>query len=167
MADHVDRLRDEWSRAMPDLDTSSLEVAGRSYRLAFLVETVAAKVLQAHQLSLGDFSTLVTLRRLDRSDGVQPSELTTETLVTSGATTGRLDRLEAAGLVRRIPDPHDRRGVRVHLTAQGRKRAEAAIEDAMASERRLLGVLSQAEQERLARLLRKLTSSAAETNRRK
>ena len=155
--DQVDQIREEWSAVLPDFDTASLQITGRLLRLATQVSRAAAVALTKHRLSVGDFSVLATLRRLDRPEGVTPRELARATMVTSGAATGRIDRLEKAGLVRRRPDPEDRRGIRVHLTSPGRRRAEAATAAVIATDEGLLAPLSEAERDRLAAALRKVS----------
>jgi len=70
--------------------------------------------------------------------------------------TNRVDRLASRGLVERLPDPHDRRGVLVRLTAAGRRTVDGALEGLLARERALLAGLEEPDQMRLARLLRTL-----------
>jgi DNA-binding MarR family transcriptional regulator len=77
-------------------------------------------------------------------------------MLTSSGTTKRLDHLERAGLIERTPDPADRRGVLIALTPKGREVIDEVTEAHLANERRLLGALSNAEQRKLAELLRKL-----------
>ena len=77
-------------------------------------------------------------------------------MLTSSGTTKRLDRLEQAGLIRRDPDPDDRRGTLITLTAAGRRLIDSVTEAHLENERRLLDALSDSEQRRLADLLRKL-----------
>lgn len=80
-------------------------------------------------------------------------------MVTSGAVTKRVDRLERVGLLTRGPDPGDRRGVLVSLTPEGLELANQAVEQHVANEERLLAALSPKDREQLARLLRKLGES--------
>jgi DNA-binding MarR family transcriptional regulator len=77
-------------------------------------------------------------------------------MVTSGTMTNRVDRLEQRGLVQRMPDPADRRGVHVRLTPRGKERVDAALADLLERERALLKALSRAEQDTLTTLLRRL-----------
>ena len=83
--------------------------------------------------------------------------------LSSGAMTNRLDRLETAGLIRRVPDPRDRRGVLVELTAQGKERIDAAVIDQAAKEIDSLSVLTAKERTTLNNLLRKVLSSLEAT----
>jgi DNA-binding MarR family transcriptional regulator len=77
-------------------------------------------------------------------------------MLSSGAITNRIDRLEERGLVRRTPDPADRRGVLVELTPAGRGAVDQAVERHLANEHRLLAGLTPAERDELAALLRRL-----------
>jgi DNA-binding MarR family transcriptional regulator len=62
-------------------------------------------------------------------DGLRMQELEERALFTRSGLTRLVDRIEAAGLVRREPVPGDRRGVRVVLTPEGRRRHDAAFID--------------------------------------
>jgi DNA-binding MarR family transcriptional regulator len=101
---------------------------------------------------------LSALRRQGPPYQLSPGALLRTTLVTSGTMTNRIDRLEQAGLVRRMPDPQDKRGVLVTLTAAGRSRADAALADLLSDERLLLEGLDATQRHTLAALLRVLLS---------
>ncbi len=87
---------------------------------------------------------------------MSPGALLRATLVTSGTMTNRIDRLAAAGLVTRNPDPDDRRGVLVRLTTKGLGRVDAAFADLLRRERELLAALGRQQQQDLSGLLRTL-----------
>src|ERR671930_502664 len=103
-----------------------------------------------------EFDVLAALRRAGAPYRLSPGRLLKETLVTSGTMTNRLARLAARGLVERLPDPHDRRGVLVQLTDAGREAVDAAMADLLEHEHSLLGSLTAAEQQRIAKVLREL-----------
>ena len=71
--------------------------------------------------------------------------------------TNRIDRLEAKGLVQRVPDPNDGRGVQVTLTDEGRSRVDDALTDLLGHERDILAALPPTDRDSLADLLRRLT----------
>jgi DNA-binding MarR family transcriptional regulator len=125
--DRVDRIMELWAEREPDLDVSSLEVAGRLLRVAGALERLREATVRRYGLSPADFDVLATLRRLADPDGTNPKWLAESALITTGAMTSRLDRLEAAGHVHRTPDPRDRRGVLVRLTEQGHDLVGAAL----------------------------------------
>lgn len=102
---------------------------------------------------------LATLRRSGAPYRLSPGALLRSMMVTSGTMTNRIDRLEEKGLVRRVPDPEDRRGILVELTEQGRELVDIVLISHVANEERILKALSKEEQQTLATLLSKLLSS--------
>jgi DNA-binding MarR family transcriptional regulator len=99
---------------------------------------------------------LAALRRAGEPYELSPGRLLRETLVTSGTMTNRVDRLTARGLVERLPDPHDRRGVLVRLTVEGKAAVDGAFEALLAAEADLLAELPDEQRTQLAGLLRSL-----------
>lgn len=156
--DEVDRLVAAWRRERPDLDVGPLAVLSRVSRLARHLDLARRAAFAEHGLELFEFDVLAALRRAGAPYELSPGQLLTQTLVGSGTMTHRLDRLEERGLVRRRPDPDDRRSVRVRLTARGRSRVDAAFADLLDRERALLAGLEPTDRTALARLLRVLTA---------
>ena len=154
--DGVDLILEQWRRERPDLDPSPIGVIGRVSRLARELEQRLEPVYREHGLEAGWYDVLATLRRSGPPYRLRPSDFTGALMLTSSGTTKRLDRLEQAGLIARGPDPQDRRGTLITLTAAGRELVDAVTEAHLENERRLLGELSDTEQRRLADLLRKL-----------
>ena len=152
--DEVDRLIAAWRRERPDLDVEPMEVLSRVTRLARHLDLARRTAFAAHGLESWEFDVLSALRRAGRPYELSPGQLIRETMVTSGTMTNRVDRLTDKGLVDRLPDPDDRRGVLVRLTRRGQSSVDAALEDLLRRERALLKELSAAERDRLARLLR-------------
>jgi DNA-binding MarR family transcriptional regulator len=155
-ADEVDRITAAWQRERPDLDVSPLQVLSRVTRLARHLDLARRQAFATHALETWEFDVLAALRRAGAPYSLSPGQLGTETLVTSGTMTNRIDRLEERGLVRREPDPTDRRGVRVVLTDQGRSTVDAALFDLVAREHEVLATLPESSQAELATLLRAL-----------
>ena len=156
LRDAVDTITEQWKRERPDLDRSPMGVIGRISRIATLVQRELDRVFAEYGLSGGDFDVLATLRRHGAPYRLTPGELTRTTMVTTGGMTKRLDRLEAAGLIRREPDPTDRRGKLIALTDEGRDLVDRAVEGHLENERRLLASLPAAKRDQLAGLLREL-----------
>jgi DNA-binding MarR family transcriptional regulator len=113
-------------------------------------------VFAAHDMESWEFDVLTALRRAGPPYELSPGRLLRATLVTSGTMTNRIDRLESTGLVRRSPDPQDKRGVLVRLTDAGRTHVDAAFDDLVDRERDLLASLSDDDRRTLAGLLRSL-----------
>ena len=154
--DGVDLIIEQWRRERPDLDPSAIGVIGRISRLARELEQRLEPVYREHGLETGWHDVLATLRRSGPPYRLRPTEFTNALMLTSSGTTKRLDRLEQAGLIARGPDPEDRRGTLITLTAAGRRLIDSVTEAHLENERRLLSALGGAEQRRLADLLRAL-----------
>jgi DNA-binding MarR family transcriptional regulator len=118
-----------------------------------------APVFARFGLQSGEFDVLATLRRSGPPYALTPTALYEATMVTSGAITARLDRLEKSGLIGRAPHPADRRGVVVQLTDKGRALIDEAVTAHVENEHQILSGLTQEERDTLAGLLAKLISS--------
>ncbi|MGZ8742051.1 MAG: MarR family winged helix-turn-helix transcriptional regulator [Nocardioides sp.] len=156
MQDEVDRLVEAWARERADLDLRPMEVLSRVSRLGHHLDRARRQAFAEHALEPWEFDVLAALRRAGTPYELSPGRLLKETLVTSGTMTNRVDRLAARGLVERLPDPHDRRGVLVRLTDAGRRTVDGALSRLLDHERDLLAALDPADQLRLAGLLRSL-----------
>ncbi len=154
MRDEVDRLVAAWSRERPELDVAPMQVLSRVTRLARHLDRARSSAFEAHELEVWEFDVLSALRRAGRPYVLSPGQLLAQTLVTSGTMTNRVDRLAAKGLVVRMPNPDDKRGVLVSLTSDGQRRVDAALEGLLAQERRLLDSLTTSQCESLAAMLR-------------
>jgi len=154
--DSVDRIIQAWAERDPRLDASPLEVAGRLLLCAAHLESAILAALQPFGLSFGDFDVLNTLRRRGDDEGTKPGQLARSSLITSGAMTSRLDRLEQAGLIERKPDPTDRRGVLVRLTEQGERLAEESLHAVIAADEHFLEPLSRRQRHSVASALKQL-----------
>ncbi|MFN6461478.1 MAG: MarR family winged helix-turn-helix transcriptional regulator [Nostoc sp. DedVER02] len=158
-SDSVDMILAQWQRERPDLDVSPMGVIGRMGRVAKHFEHAIQDTFSQFGLNLGEFDVLATLRRSGEPYQLSPTALFNTLMVSSGTMTHRIDQLEQAGLVKRIPEPSDRRGTLITLTAEGFNLIEKAVEAHVANEHRILSVLQQSERELLIGLLRKLLVS--------
>lgn len=156
MHDGVDEIIEQWQVERPELDASPIGVIGRISRLARALEDELEVVYRRHGLEPGWHDLLATLRRQGPPFKLRPTDLMGSVMLTSSGTTKRLDKLEAAGLVTREPDPGDRRGTLIALTAKGHELIDAVTGPHLANEARLLQALTDEEREQLAALLRKL-----------
>jgi len=154
LRDEVDDLVAAWRAQRPDLDIEPMQVLSRISRLARHLDIARRGAFADHGLETWEFDVLSALRRQGPPFQLTPGALLRATLVTSGTMTNRIDRLAAAGLVRREPDPRDKRGVLVTLTDQGVARADAALADLLRRERVLLAALDPGERQHLADLMR-------------
>jgi DNA-binding MarR family transcriptional regulator len=161
-SDPVDKILGQWQRERPDLDVSPMGVIGRMGRLAKHLERAIQETFSEFGLTVGEFDVLAALRRSGKPYQLSPTELFNMLMVSSGTMTHRIDRLEQAELVRRIPDLSDRRGTLIELTDKGFDLIEQAVEAHVVNEHRILSVLAESEREALIQLLRKLLVSFEE-----
>ena len=159
--DGVDRIIEQWAHERPDLDTTAMAVFGRVFRLAKVAGDEVERAYARFGIGRPEFDVLATLRRSGAPYQLSPGALAGSMMLSSGGTTARLDRLEKAGLVERIPSPTDRRSVLVRLTDRGREIIDDAVGAGLAEQRRLLGHLSPAKVRQLGALLREALEDRA------
>jgi DNA-binding MarR family transcriptional regulator len=152
-ADAVDRITGQWNAVRPDVDVSPINVIGRVSRLSRLVDRRLAENFARYGIESWMYDVLATLRRSGEPYELTAGDLMRQTMVTTGAVTNRIDRLEQRGLVERTKT-HDRRKVIVRLTEQGLDLVDEVVHTHMATEREILAALSPRQQNDLARLLR-------------
>ena len=156
--DQLDRMLDQWRRERPEIEADGMTLVPRVMRLAHLYDGEMARVSRSFGLKPGWLDVLSALRRIGAPHRMSATELARWVLLSSGGMTNRLDRMEEAGLVRRRPDPADRRGVLVELTPRGRRVIDAAIDAHLTLYDQLVsGALSKAEQRTFVELMRKQT----------
>ncbi|WP_026127103.1 MarR family winged helix-turn-helix transcriptional regulator [Nocardiopsis xinjiangensis] len=156
MRDEVDGLIEAWRSQRPDVDVRPLEVFSRVSRLSRHLDRARRTVFTEHAIEPWEFDVLAELRRSGPPYELSPGRLLRATLVTSGTMTNRVDRLAAAGLVRRRPDPADKRGVLVRLTDKGAGHIDDALASLLSYEEGLLAPMQAEDREQLASLLRSL-----------
>lgn len=154
--DEVDELVEAWRRERADLDLAPVEVFSRISRLARLLDLARREAFTSHSIEPWEFDVLAALRRSGKPYQLSPGQLMRQTMVTSGTMTNRVDRLTERDLVERLPDPADRRGVQVRLTAKGKKAVDSAFSALIERERALLADLSEGDRADLGQLLRRL-----------
>lgn len=156
MKDHVDFVMAQWAQVRPGLDVSAMAVCSRLFRMNIVAARNADQAFREHQLHQGEFDLLATLFRAGPPYSLSPQQLVGALLLSSGAMTNRLDKLEAAGLLVRNPNPNDRRGVIVSLTPEGQRTLTRVLDDYLVQMDKTLEPLSATERRQLAGLLKKL-----------
>ena len=156
MKDSVDGFMEQWAKERPDLDASPMGVIGRLHRLAPRLDAELRPVFASAGLANGEFDILASLRRSGAPYELTPTQLSRALMITGGAVTKRVDRLVAAGLVRRDVSQQDARGRLIGLTPEGLQTVDDLATRHFANEARLLEPLTPREREQLGNLLRKL-----------
>ena len=122
--DSIDEFLERACRIFPRLDPEVEGAVDRICKLNKRFDTMLERAVEAFDLNKGEFKVLITLRQHNDDFTMSPGELGDELLLSSGAMTNRLDRLESAGLIAREPDPDDRRALIVRLTPEGLRRID-------------------------------------------
>ncbi len=151
--DGVAAILEQWRRERPDLDPTAMGILGRLARLAKLTERRLETNFKRYDLQGSTFDLLATLRRHGEPFTLNPTQLQQEMMLSSGATTHRIDLLERRGLVERRPDPNDRRGTLIKLTPAGKTLVDEVVVSHLETENELLAGLTDKEKRELAELL--------------
>jgi len=160
--DFVDRMLEVWKRELPDLDLATEGIVERIQKLNRYLDRAMNETLAEFNLNPGEWHLLGALRKSGPPYRRSPGQLAEEMGISSGAMTNRLDRLEAAGLIRRLPDPSDRRALEVELTDAGWRSWQDTVGAQARKEALVAGALDEGEKERLNDLLRRLMLAFAE-----
>jgi DNA-binding MarR family transcriptional regulator len=155
--EQVDAIFLQWQAERPDIDTSPVHVYGLIGRIQMQCTAFIEQALEPFGLTRGTFDVLTALRRAGSPYCLSPKQIAQSLLLSGAGLTSRLNRLESQNLLARLPEPNDRRTLRVQLTSAG----EAVINDAIprvfeAQRNRLLPLGSESQK----RLVEELTKFA-------
>lgn len=159
-ADTVDRVRREWARARPDLDTSAIEIVGRVQRIASICNHRLDLELEPHGLTRSEFSVLSALARADRP--LRASEVVSTTLLSGASITKIADNLVRRELMVRQKSERDGRVVLLALTESGKAVIDKEMPRRLADDEHVIAGLTAAERATLAGLLRKVCTALGE-----
>jgi DNA-binding MarR family transcriptional regulator len=154
--DPLDEMLKVWAREIPALDPLTEGIVERIQILAHDFDASLAETLRTFDLDHRSYHLLGRLRATGAPYRRSPGQLAGDMRLSSGAMTNRLDRMEAAGLIRRLPDPADRRGILVEPTELGHETWDRSVDIQAQREALLASVLEPADREQLHRLLRQL-----------
>ncbi|MBD2449300.1 MarR family transcriptional regulator [Nostoc sp. FACHB-152] len=154
--DRIDIILEEWQQELPQLDTSAIGIIGRVLRIARLLEKHRESILVEYGLNVWSFDVLATLRRQGQPFRLKPTELYSLLMLSSGAMTNRIDRLEQDGIVTRVRDAEDRRSVMVQLTPKGIQLANTVMPILFEKEKQVLSQFTADELQLSIPMLRKL-----------
>src|SRR5689334_3189735 len=154
--DQIDEVLGSWRTTSPSIDMGPLEVTGRLSRIGPLLGRRQEAVFSRFGVNRGEVGALSALRVAGPPHRLSPTRLGRGLMLSSAGVTSRIDRLERRGLVRRLPDPDDRRGVIIELTDEGAETVDRAVQAIAVSDRQLVDQLTPEEVATLEQLLRKL-----------
>lgn len=165
MSDAVDAIVGQWVKERPDVaqDLWPVELFGRIQRLARVIDKSAKAAAAAHGVEHGEFDVLTTLQRSGPPYTLTAGAFLKASMVTSGAITNRIDRMEAKGLVERVRDGDDRRTIKIRLTEHGHEVTRAAFADHLASYAELLAGVDRDVVDRTAEGLRHVLEALGDT----
>ncbi|TVU65080.1 MarR family transcriptional regulator [Vibrio cyclitrophicus] len=152
--DAIDRVVEQWAKEKPELETEPMAMMGRIMRIAKYMETQVAELHKKYDMKLGEFDVLATLRRSGKPYRLTPSELIGSMMLTSGAMTNRLDKLEAKGLISREHSKEDRRSVSVQLTKDGLILIDQMMTEHVETQKKLVKSLSVSQKKNTNQLLK-------------
>lgn len=160
--DPIDEQLDVWVREIPDLDRLTEGIIERIGILDYNIGLGMDATLEEFELDRRAFSLIGKLRRVGPPYRASAGRLAADLRLSSGAMTNRLDRLEAAGLVRRLADPNDRRGTIVEPTERGNELWDKTVGAAARRENRYTAGFTDSEKAQLHDLLRKMMTAFPE-----
>jgi len=152
--DAIDRVVEQWAKEKPELETEPMAMMGRIMRIAKYMETQVAELHKKYDMKLGEFDVLATLRRSGKPYRLTPSELIGSMMLTSGAMTNRLDKLEAKWLISREHSKEDRRSVSVQLTKDGLILIDQMMTEHVETQKKLVKSLSASQKKNTNQLLK-------------
>ncbi|MDL5029295.1 MarR family winged helix-turn-helix transcriptional regulator [Vibrio sp. BS-M-Sm-2] len=152
--DAIDRVVEQWAKEKPELETEPMAMMGRIMRIAKYMETQVAELHKKYDMKLGEFDVLATLRRSGKPYRLTPSELIGSMMLTSGAMTNRLDKLEAKGLISREHSKEDRRSVSVQLTKDGLILIDQMMTEHVEMQKKLVKSMSASQKKNTNQLLK-------------
>jgi len=163
-SDVIDTIIDDLNREMPGLDPSGMAIAGRLVVVAAKIQSKVNQILKEHGLAQWEFDVLATLRRAGAPFHRSPTSLSRSTLLSTAAMVNRIDRLESRGLVRRLLNPTDRRGIIVELTDEGKALVERVMPERLEEANRVANALSKKDRQVFESLLRSISAAVDQDN---
>jgi DNA-binding MarR family transcriptional regulator len=154
-SDSVDTIITQWRNENSEADLLPMAILGRLAKLGKYIDNDILHCHDRYNLRQGEFDVLATLRRSGKPYSLTPSALYQSMMLTSGAMTSRLDRLETKGLIRREHSKSDRRSVLVTLTSEGKKKIDTVLPAHINTQHDLLAGMNQQDRESLSELLKR------------
>jgi len=157
----VEAIVEQWQRERPDLDPAPMRLFGALAQAHLLTTPYINRVIAQRGLVRGTFDVLSALRRAGPPYALTPKQLAESLMLSGAGMTSRLDRLEELNLIARLPEPNDRRSLKIQLTQKGVKLIDEIIPEIVAAQWRLVSNLGANDTALLIELLQRLTNTMA------
>jgi DNA-binding MarR family transcriptional regulator len=159
LREQVDAIFSQWQTERPDIDPGPVHVYGLIGRIQMQCTAFIDEVLEPFALTRGTYDVLTALRRAGAPYGLSPKQIAQSLLLSGAGLTSRLNKLEAQNYLARLPEPNDRRTLRVQLTAAGEAVINEAIPLVFNVQRHLLLPLGADGQQRLVQELTRFSEA--------
>jgi DNA-binding MarR family transcriptional regulator len=160
-ADPVETILTQWRRERPDIDPAPMQLFGLVARAQFLSTVYFNELLEQWSLSRGSFDVLAALRRSGPPFTLTPKQLSNSLMLSGAGMTSRLDRLEALRLIVRVPEPTDRRSLKIQLTPRGVRVIDDVVPAIVDAQWKIAAVLGPEKTASLTKSMRLLTDVLA------
>jgi DNA-binding MarR family transcriptional regulator len=151
--DPISTIVAQWQRERPDIDPAPMLLFGLIARTQAMTTTFIGETLEKWKLTRPSFDVLAALRRAGPPYSLTPKQLSESLMLSGAGMTSRLDRLESLYLVARLPEPNDRRSLKIQLTDKGVRLIDEMIPDIVAAQWAVASKLGSSETDELVRLL--------------
>ncbi|SHH74737.1 MarR family winged helix-turn-helix transcriptional regulator [Bradyrhizobium erythrophlei] len=158
-ADPVETILTQWQRERPDLDPAPMQLFGLVARAQFLSTVYFNELLEQWNLSRGSFDVLAALRRSGPPFTLTPKQLSDSLMLSGAGMTSRLDRLESLRLIVRLPEPTDRRSLKIQLTPRGVRMIDEVVPAIVDAQWKIAATLGPEKTASLTKSMRQLTDA--------
>ena len=158
-ADPVETILTQWQRERPDLDPAPMQLFGLVARAQFLSTVYFNELLEQWNLSRGSFDVLAALRRSGPPFTLTPKQLSDSLMLSGAGMTSRLDRLESLRLIVRLPEPTDRRSLKIQLTPRGVRMIDEVVPAIVDAQWKIAATLGPEKTASLTKSMRLLTDA--------
>jgi DNA-binding MarR family transcriptional regulator len=158
-ADPVETILTQWQRERPDLDPAPMQLFGLVARAQFLSTVYFNELLLRWNLSRGSFDVLAALRRSGPPFTLTPKQLSDSLMLSGAGMTSRLDRLESLRLIVRLPEPTDRRSLKIQLTPRGVRMIDEVVPAIVDAQWKIAATLGPEKTASLTKSMRLLTDA--------
>ena len=156
-SDPVDTILTQWQRERPDIDPAPMQLFGLLARAQLLSTLYFNDLLERWSLSRGSFDVLAALRRAGPPFSLTPKQLSKSLMLSGAGMTSRLDRLEALRLIIRLPEPTDRRSLKIQLTPRGVRLIDEVVPEIVDAQWKIASAMGSEKTAALTKALRMLT----------